>query len=191
MSTRRHRIKTEQLLVVKAVTLGYRIAKGSVFEKAIGLIDSSLSRQPVNPEVEAFYLMVRSEAYRFRQSKRHLEDRQKIKALFEKSNLQGVFELFSEIVEKTTSRHRISGGGALSSLDKRQASLGSDTWVDPDTGYEWVIAQNDDVESIMKLAGVERHSMSDADRSFLFDTTLKRMIEKHFGPSLTTKGSQK
>lgn len=180
-NVKRHKIKAEVLLVVKAVTLGYQIANGNVFDHALNLISSSLSKRAVKPEVEAFYLMVKSEAYRFRQSEAYLNDREKIKELCEKSKMDGLFELFTKLVEKSISKHSVSGGGALSSVDKSRASLGKSIALDPDTGYKTVISQNDDVEVILTWAGISTYQMSRSDKSFLYATSLSKMIEKHFG----------
>ena len=53
-------MRVDELLVAKAVALGYQISKGKVFEQAIDLIErvGSCSANSINPEVKAFYLMV-------------------------------------------------------------------------------------------------------------------------------------
>ena len=76
----KHKLSIEELLVVKAVSLGYQIANGKVFESAINLINSSLQKKSVSPEIEAFYLMIRSEAHRFRQSNAYTNDGVRIAA---------------------------------------------------------------------------------------------------------------
>ena len=176
----KHKLSIEELLVVKAVSLGYQIANGKVFESAINLINSSLQKKSVSPEIEAFYLMIRSEAHRFRQSNAYTNDRQQIKVLAERSRLQNVFELFTRVVEGTTGLYRVSGGGALSTVDRGKPSLGTEVMVDPDTSFVTLHSRNDDVNIILECAGISIGNISSADRSFLYDINLSVMIKKHF-----------
>ena len=75
-------MKIEELLAAKALILGYQIAKGKVFDQALGLINKHVSSARSNrtkPEVEAFYLMVIAEARRFRHQKNHSNDEEKFR----------------------------------------------------------------------------------------------------------------
>ena len=94
--------------------------------------------------------------------------------------MQNVFELFTRVVEGTTGLYRVSGGGALSTVDRGKPSLGTEVMVDPDTSFVTLHSRNDDVNIILECAGISSGNISSADRSFLYDINLSVMIKKHF-----------
>ena len=176
-------MRLEQLIVAKAISLGYQISSGKYFDQAIDLIDMSLrnkARERLNPEVIAFYLMVRDEAFRFRKISNYAENRSEIKQLCEQSRIPNLFELYIEIIGKTTAAHNVVGGGALSSLKKERATFGTDQHYD-DHGDGFILSQNDDVVKILEWMGHTRgRNISEADRNFLYETNLSTLINKHF-----------
>ena len=181
----KHLMRVDELLVAKAVALGYQISKGKVFEQAIDLIEraiGSCSANSINPEVKAFYLMVMAEAFRFRQSNKHLENREQISQLCEASRLPNLFDLYTHIIEKSTAHHKVTGGGALSSVDKQRATFGTDISIDVGDSQQVSLPDNDDIIKILEWMGYERgRGISKADQNFLFNTNLSDLIKKHFG----------
>ena len=178
-------MKIEELLAAKALILGYQIAKGKVFDQALELINKHISSARSNrtkPEVEAFYLMVIAEARRFRHQKNHSSDRGKIQRLCDDSSINGIFEIYIFLVEQSTQQHIVTGGGALSSLDKREASLGNDVMLDPDTGYSVILSDHRDVEKVLEWLGYGwgGKAISPSDHKFLYDVNLSDLIKKHF-----------
>ena len=177
-------MKIEELIVAKAVILGFQISNGNVFEQAIRMIDDNLAkvkRIEIKPEVHAFYLMLKSEACRFRLKPDYDASRAEIKDLCELSKLPNLFEIYTDIVQKSTAQYRVQGGGALSSIDARKATLGDDGWYDPDY---WFVntSQHDDANKVLEWMGYWRGSrISDADAKFLFDVNLTDLFKKHFG----------
>ena len=84
----------------------------------------------------------------------------------------------------------MSGGGALNTVDKGRPSLGTDVMVDPNTGYETAYSRNDDVNIILECVGVSSWDISDADRSFLYDTNLSVMIKITVKQTTSSKTSR-
>ena len=98
-------MKIEELIVAKAVILGFQISNGNVFDQAIGMIDANLAKVKqieIKPEVHAFYLMLKSEACRFRLKPDYDASRAEIKRSCELSKIPNLFEIYTDIVQKST-----------------------------------------------------------------------------------------
>ena len=180
----KHLMRVDELLVAKAVALGYQISKGKVFEQAIDLIERAIgsrSANSINPEVKAFYLMVMAEAFRFRQSNKHLENRSKSQ---NSARLRG-FQIYLIFTRTLLRRARLiirRAGGALSSVDKQRATFGTDISIDVGDSQQVSLPDNDDIIKILEWMGYERgRGISKADQNFLFNTNLSDLIKKHFG----------
>ena len=76
----------------------------------------------------------------------------------------------------------MTGGGALSSVDKQRATFGTDISIDVGDSQQVSLPDNDDIIKILEWMGYERgRGISKADQNFLFNTNLSDLIKKHFG----------
>ncbi len=174
------KIKTEKLLVLKAFYMGYSIAHENVSStnSALKMIESAIIQLEKRESKEdnirlLFYILLKSEILRDRGDIITL--RKQAKDINEKLK-SDIYEFYMDIVEATQTKTQIHPHGITSTITANEGIITHKkvSFTD-DFGNLHTISHDIAAEAL----DIDIGDLSESDNSFLYNTSLKKMLDRH------------
>lgn len=181
-------LHVSDLLPLKAFYLGFSLKDNINLPKVREMVDESIEKCGEREDFQTkkvFYLLLKCELNR--DTDNVSKDRKIAKNFCKEEGFEIFFENYMKIIKFTLSTKRIVGGGAFSSIKKEEITDHETHFGYNDFGF----LTSERLETPLKSLNLSIHDCPDKDRNFLLKTSLKSIIDKHFGESWKMKISIK
>lgn len=179
-NSKTYSLDVTQLLPLKAFYLGFALADNINLPKVREMVDESIEKCGEKEDFQTrkvFYLLLKCELNR--DTDNVSKDRKIAKNFCEEEGFEIFFENYIKIINETSSRKTIVGGGAMSHVRQEKIS-DHDSYFGEDE-FGWMSLQK--IDYALESLGLSIENCSNKDLNFLHKVTLRDILDKHFRES--------
>ena len=171
----RYSLDITELLPLKVFYLGFSLKDHTDLSKVKDMVDESIDRCGESENLQTrkvFYLLLKCELTRDTDS--IIRNREIAKNFCDETDHVDFFHNYMRIVNATLLSKKVVGGGAMSTIKQDEIS---DAEFSSINTYQGVVTRR--YELPLQALGIGRFDLSEKDNKFLYNVTLKEILDKH------------